>query len=198
MKRIFITFIGISVLLFLTNCSIFRNPVDGEKVLKLYKDQQGNVNITGDFTVEDLQGRASFSEWYTTEYNNYAISDFLKNHKRDLRKSFKGKSVQIFLGTWCSDSKREVPRFMKIMNFLKIPKSKIQLIGVNREKHAFSGQDLGKRIKRVPTFIFYYNQFADRTPTEVGRIVEYPIETLEKDMLKILSGDFYVPNYVNE
>lgn len=198
MKRVFITCIGISTLLFLTHCAVFRNPVDGEKVLKLYKDQQGNVNITGNFTVEDLQERASFSEWYTTEYNNYVISDFLKNHKSDLKKSLKGKSIQIFIGTWCSDSKREVPRFMKIMDFLKIPKSKIQLVGVNREKHAFAGQDIGKRIKRVPTFIFYQNQFADRTPTEVGRIVEYPVETLEKDMLKILSGDFYVPNYANE
>lgn len=198
MNKIILLLISVVTLLFSTSCSILRNPVDGEKVLKLYKDSQGNVNITGDFTIKDLQERPSFSDWYTTEYNNYVVDDVFKEHKKDFKKLFRNKSIQIFMGTWCSDSKREVPRFMKIMDFLEIPKSKIQLIGVNQEKHAFAGQDLGKRIKRVPTFIFYHHEFADRTPTEIGRIVEYPVETLEKDLLKILLGDLYVPNYANQ
>lgn len=198
MNRIIILFISVSISLFLINCSLLRDPVNGEKVLKLYKSQEGDVNITGDFSVKDLQERSSFSSWYTEEYNNYVVDTILKSHKKKLNTLLRNKSIQIFMGTWCSDSKREVPRFMKIMDSLKFPKNKIQLIGVNREKHAFSGQDLGKRLKYVPTFIFYHNEFADRTPTEIGRIVEAPVETLEKDMLKILLGDFYVPNYANE
>ncbi len=199
MNKIIILFISVFTLLFSTSCSmLFRDPVNGEKVLKLYKDQKGNVNITGDFTIEDLQERPSFSDWYTTEYNNYVVDDVFKANKKEFKKLFKNKSIEIFMGTWCPDSRREVPRFMKIMDFLEIPRSKIKLVGVNNHYHAFAGQDLGKRIKRVATFIFYHNEFADRSPTEIGRIVEYPVETLEKDMLKILLGDLYVPNYANQ
>ncbi|MFV0530800.1 MAG: thioredoxin [Flavobacteriales bacterium] len=197
MKRTCSIFISIFALLLLTNCFIFRNPVEGEKVLKLYKDREGNVNITGDLKIKDLQKRPSFSEWYMTEYNNYVVN-IPKTQKRWLKNLFINRSVQIFMGTWCEDSKREVPRFMKIMDYLDIPKSKIQLIGINDQKHAFSGQDFGKRIQYVPTFIFYHNEFADETPTEIGRIVERPVETLEKDLLKILSGDAYVPNYAGQ
>ncbi len=188
----------IFLLLSLTNCSILRNPVNGEKVIKLYKDSNGEVNITGDFTVDDLKERPSFSDWYNTEYDSYEVDAVFKEHKKEFKKLFRNRSVQIFMGTWCSDSQREVPRFMKIMDFLGVSKGQIQLVGVNRKKQAFEGQDLGKRIKRVPTFIFYQHEFADRTPTEIGRIVESPVESLEKDMLKILLGDPYVPNYANQ
>ncbi len=188
----------IFLLLSLANCSILRNPVNGEKVIKLYKGSNGEVNITGDFTVDDLKERPSFSDWYNTEYDSYEVDAVFKEHKKEFKKLFRNRSVQIFMGTWCSDSQREVPRFMKIMDFLGVSKGKIQLLGVNHKKQAFEGQDLGKRIKRVPTFIFYQHEFADRTPTEIGRIVESPVESLEKDMLKILLGDPYVPNYVNQ
>ncbi len=188
----------IFLLLSLTNCTILRNPVNGEKVIKLYKDSNGEVNITGDFTVDDLKERPSFSDWYNTEYDSYEVDAVFKEHKKEFKKLFRNRSVQIFMGTWCSDSQREVPRFMKIMDFLGVSKGQIQLVGVNRKKQAFEGQDLGKRIKRVPTFIFYQHEFADRTPTEIGRIVESPVESLEKDMLKILLGDPYVPNYANQ
>ena len=40
-------------------------------------------------------------------------------------------------------------------------------------------------IINVPTFIFY------KDGEELGRIVEYPIQDLESDMLKILSGQPY-------
>lgn len=198
MKKSILFFSTLVFVLSFTNCSLFRNPIDGEKVVKLYKDDNGNVNITGDFTIKDLKERPSFSDWYNTEYDSYEVDAVFKEHKREFKRLFKNRSVQIFMGTWCGDSKREVPRFMKIMDFLDIPKNKIQLIGVNRKKEAFEGYELGKRIKRVPTFIFYQHEFADRTPTEIGRIVEYPVESLEKDMLKILLGDPYVPNYADQ
>lgn len=37
-------------------------------------------------------------------------------------------------------------------------------------------------IERVPTFIFYKNE------SEIGRIIETPVETLEKDILNILKN----------
>lgn len=50
-------------------------------------------------------------------------------------------------------------------------------------------QEAGLNIFRVPTFIIYENN------REVGRIVEYPATTMERDLLQILSRKEYSPNY---
>ena len=56
----------------------------------------------------------------------------------------------------------------------------LEFIGVDRLKktHDYSIKEL--KIKRVPTFIFY------KEGKEIGRIIESPNETLEKDFLKIV------------
>lgn len=85
------------------------------------------------------------------------------------------------MGSWCSDSQREVPRFYRIMDDAGITNDKIELISVNREKKV-PGMDINNlRIERVPTFIIYDGI------KELGRIIETPAETLEKDLLRILA-----------
>ena len=52
-----------------------------------------------------------------------------------------------------------------------------------------NGEEDGYNIHRVPTFIFYKNG------KEVNRIVEYPKETLERDIKNIVTNQRYFPNY---
>ena len=63
---------------------------------------------------------------------------------------------------------------------LNYPKEKLTLIGVSREKKGLSNEAEGLDIEFVPTFIFY------KDGKEIGRIVETPAESLEKDLLKIV------------
>lgn len=122
-----------------------------------------------------------FTSWYEQEYNDYnADVETLKKIPHD---KLKNVSIQIILGTWCPDSRREVPRFYKIMDYLYYPEEKITLIGVNRNKEAPVKKFQDLQIKRVPTFIFYKNQ------NEIGRIVELPLKSLEKDLLDIVAQD---------
>ena len=100
----------------------------------------------------------------------------------ELTKSLDHKKVTIVLGTWCGDSKYQVPHFLKIMDALKIKEDDITFIGVDGSKHAENGIIDNLNITRVPTFIF-----SDKDGKEVARITERPTETLEKDMLKILA-----------
>ncbi len=93
--------------------------------------------------------------------------------------------VKLFMGTWCSDSQREVPAFYKIMDEAGFDHEKLQLITVSRDKDTPEKLEEGLDITNVPTFIFY------RENKEINRIVEAPVETLEKDMLSILSGKDY-------
>ena len=48
---------------------------------------------------------------------------------------------------------------------------------------------LDLKIIRVPTFIFYKDE------EEIGRYVEYPRESMEKDILKILTRQPYKHSY---
>ncbi|MDA9782655.1 thioredoxin family protein [Gammaproteobacteria bacterium] len=95
---------------------------------------------------------------------------------------FRGVEIYMLFGTWCHDSKREVPRLLSLLNKLDVPENQINLIGLNFMKN--DSQDRGKKfqIKKTPTFVFLRNQ------KEIGRIVEMPEITLEADLLKILSS----------
>jgi thiol-disulfide isomerase/thioredoxin len=87
----------------------------------------------------------------------------------------------VVLGTWCGDSRRAVPRFLKIIDLASVPSSRIQFYGVDRTKRSADGVTERYNIERVPTFIFF------KHGKEVGRIVEAPKNTIEEDMLAILA-----------
>lgn len=121
-----------------------------------------------------------YSEWYLRGYNDYQYnSDVLKKlsmiNVSDL-------SIKIVLGTWCSDSRREVPRFMKILDAWKFPLTNVQFIGVDHARQSPVAEYGSLNIQRVPTFIIYKNII------EVGRIIENPTTSLELDIVNILAG----------
>jgi hypothetical protein len=59
----------------------------------------------------------------------------------------------------------------------------VTLINVNRDKQGLENEVAGLDINFVPTFIFY------KAGEEIGRIIEMPYETLEKDMLEFVSDN---------
>jgi len=119
----------------------------------------------------------SFAWWFNSEYENYSLDkETLSNVKMDSEFH----SIIIVMGTWCSDSRREVPRFYKILDSLNFPSAKVKLIMVDRKKEAAEMDISSLNIKLVPTIIFYNDGL------EVGRIIETPKETLEKDLVAIL------------
>lgn len=88
----------------------------------------------------------------------------------------------VFLGFWCSDSHREVPRFLKIADESGIPARRITIIALDRKKTSPDGLERQYGIERVPTFV------ALKKGKEIGRIVESPRTTLEGDLLTILAS----------
>ena len=93
-----------------------------------------------------------------------------------------GVDFLVFFGTWCGDSKRELPHFLKIADQCGIDSSRIRLYGLDRSKKSNDGLTDQYHIERVPTFIFLKNG------GEVGRITERPNGTLEADILSILAS----------
>lgn len=121
----------------------------------------------------------SFSWWFDSEHDNYTPDSATVKEIGDKLNYVK---ITIVMGTWCSDSHREVPRFYKILDQLNYNPKYLTLICVDRKKSDPSGDVNKLDIVSVPTFIFH------KGDKEIGRIVESPKESLEKDMLKILTN----------
>ena len=99
------------------------------------------------------------------------------------------------MGTWCGDSRREVPRMYKILDHSQVKPSQIQLINLNNSDTAYkqspTHEERGLNILRVPTLLIFENG------REVGRVVESPVISLEKDILAIGTGQPYEHRYKN-
>ncbi len=144
--------------------------------------EEGEKILVGEITRAGLAGEA-YKYWFDEEYQNYNLDT---QTLAELQKSINSIEILIFLGTWCSDSQRELPHFYKIMDYLEVEKSQYNIIALDnhpdRYKKSAQHEEEGWEIEYVPTFIIL------QANKEIGRIVEAPIETLEKDLKTILQG----------
>lgn len=113
---------------------------------------------------------------FKTELTNYQA-----NTEELSKVNFKDVSLKVVLGNWCEDSQREVPRLMKILDSKYASSVPVSYYLVNREKYCADPEVQKLDVKFVPAIIVYKNG------KEVGRIVETPQATLEKDLAHILA-----------
>jgi len=118
-----------------------------------------------------------FKDTWNAEYNNYQTDYEILDR---LEGKLENVNIKIVFRSTCSDSREQLPRLFKILNELNYNINSITLIGVNRDMQGLSNETEGLEIEFVPTIIFY------KAGNEIGRIVETPTDSLEKDMLKIL------------
>jgi len=122
--------------------------------------------------------QSPFNEWYDVEYKTYQPNqDIIKQLSSLVNEDL---HIIVVFGSWCSDSKEQVPRFLTIADRLAIDPDMIEFIAVDRKKQASDFNINEYKIEKVPTFIFYKNG------NECGRIIETPETTLENDMLNLL------------
>lgn len=145
---------------------------------KIIPDEKNGEPLILGYCPTTTMNDSVFNNTWTEEYNNYQPDyetlDSLEGKLKDV-------TIKIVFRSTCGDSREQLPRFFKILNELNYPVNTITLIGVNREKQGLSNEAEGLDIEFVPTIIFY------KDGKEIGRIVETPAESLEKDLLKILS-----------
>jgi thiol-disulfide isomerase/thioredoxin len=94
-----------------------------------------------------------------------------------------GVEAVVFFGPWCSDSRREVPHFIKIVERAGFPPSAVRYCALDRTKRSADGLTDRYHIERVATFVLL------RNGKEIGRITELPRSSLEGDIYEILVAD---------
>jgi hypothetical protein len=140
------------------------------------QDNGGKV-LTGPVSLENI---LDLPGWFGAEFINYkpdqSVMDVLPGHLR-------GADIVVVLGTWCDDSKREVPKLYRILQMIRdFDPSHITMIGVDQNKVSPGGEQARWNITKVPTIILL------KEGKELGRIEEAPMGLLERDMLGLLKG----------
>lgn len=171
------------------SCNRFAMPSQTSFTNKEIKNEQGNTILAGHCPLSMMQ-QNPYKEWFDQSYNGYIVDTTITQQLSHLLNKI---TIEIFLGSWCGDSKREVPRMIRILQAASFDTSKLKLVFVDNStstyKQSPQHEEKGKNIFRVPTFIIYNGN------KESGRIVESPVLSLEKDLLTILQHDPYTPNY---
>ena len=131
-----------------------------------------NKQHHGSIEIQEL-----FSEYsiFKKGYDNYVPSELSALEDDDIK-------VVVFFGTWCHDSKRELPKALKIFNVIGINDENIELIAVDLNKKEPLGRAAKLNLVYTPTLIFF------REAKEIGRIIEKPDISLEKDIELIISS----------
>jgi len=144
-----------------------------------------NVSLpleVGTMTAERLIARVPDYAQRKTDYQpDITVLEMMKSYIQS------GDRVEVYMGTWCSDSQREVPRFLRILDDLhaqygvELP---VKFFALDRSKQRPAELLAGKHVEKVATFIYY------RGDEELGRIVEKTQSPLfEDDLLALLAAE---------
>ena len=124
--------------------------------------------------------------WFAEAYEEHTLDTLTIN---TIKEELATTDITVVMGTWCEDSQREIPALFKILDLAGIQPSDITMIAVSEEKDTPEKIEEKFKVTNVPSIIL------SKDGKEVGRIVEYPLESLEKDIAKILSDEEYKHAY---
>ena len=152
-------------------------------------DPNGTVTLLGKSSYKRLK-EAPFKDWFVKNEESYVAEvDVTRKLKKKLNSI---DSITIFMGTWCGDSKREVPRLTRTLQEAGFDFEKVNIICLDRRfnfyKQSPQHEESGLNIHRVPTILLH------KGGEELGRIIEHPVATIEEDLLAISDGN-YTGNY---
>ena len=134
-----------------------------------------NTDLLGPITKEKIL--ESFPDW------NDVVASYSPKHEviEKLKLIDYEVKIEVFLGTWCPDSVRNVSAYFKIMDMVDNPLIQTSYIGIPRDNDSRKPFIEGRNIIKVPTFIILIND------EEKGRIIENPVKSVEEDLLDIIN-----------
>ena len=149
----------------------------GLSVLFMVAEPVAAQDLKGKITTEQLYANAPVFRENAQKFTPDAVA---VKRIREIDGQLK---IVMFLGTWCPDSKREAPKLLKLLEAANNPNISLDLYAVTTSMEDGAGLVKTYGIRAVPTMIFF------RGGRELGRIIESPATTMEKDFLKIIGPE---------
>jgi tetratricopeptide (TPR) repeat protein len=156
----------------------------------LLSAQQKEQHLWGTVTIDSLN-KAPYDVWFKKNYADYKPNPSVIGQLKGV--PMKDFSIKIFFGTWCGDTKREMPRLLKVLDDIGFQKEKITFIALSSAdstyKQSKNREERGYNVFRVGCYII------EKNGVEVNRINEFPTLSMERDLLAIVSNQNYTPQY---
>lgn len=180
-------FLYLMLLITAANCGSSKEPKTENKNIPKETVSQEDQNdlLIGEVELEDFQ-QPPFSTWFDPMYKSYKPDEAAL---KTIQENIKDYEIVMFMGTWCADSQREVPKFYKLLELSDYDLSRLQVKAVSEDKTLPNDGQKEYNVMYVPTIIFL------KDGEEIGRFVEYSNEELEEDIAKIVSGQEYMHPY---
>lgn len=139
-----------------------------------------NANDNDDFAL-GMISEENLLTGYADFNNNFQEFTLSEEEQRVIADWPKNLTIDVYFGTWCHDSIREVPKLLKILSGNK--DINLSLIALDHQKQ--DPQDLAttNKVKYTPTIIVYRD--VDKKQ-EIGRIIERPKQSLITDINQFL------------
>ena len=139
-----------------------------------------NASDSDDFAVGMISKESLFADYagFSENFQQFTLSEAEQKVIADWPQDL---TIDVYFGTWCHDSIREVPKLMKILSANKY--IKLSLIALNYQKQDPQDLAVANQVKYTPTIIVYRDM---ERKQEVGRIIERPKQSLIIDIKQFL------------
>jgi hypothetical protein len=148
--------------------------------LMVKRDKDGSKMLVGISDKGTLMRDKAFA-WFKEGYDVYKPDSA---SVRAINLQAPSLHIEVFGGTWCSDTHELLPGFYRVMDAAGITDAQISLHLVNRDKKTKDGSSDRYQITNVPTFIIL------KGDKQLGRVVESARTTIETDIATILTGKY--------
>lgn len=150
-------------------------------VVAMNDNEEQETMLTGVITRNDLE-QAPFRSWFKPVYKSFSLSE---KELELFRNNLDDYEIQVFMSTWCADSRREVPKLFKLLELADYDMNKLEVVAVDLNKTLPKNLQHSAEFQWVPTIIFY------KDGKEVNRFVEFPQESFKEDIAKIITEEEY-------
>jgi len=132
-----------------------------------------------DYALGEMSQQELFTQYkgFSTSYQEFEITPKQGEQVKQWPAELK---IDVYFGTWCHDSQREVPRLLKILQANN--QVDVLLIGLNYQKAEAQGRAQAAKVKYTPTFVVSLDG------KEIGRIIERPENSLVDDISAMLGN----------
>lgn len=141
---------------------------------------------TGEIHEQDLAKSDYTKRWFNLGEKRYTPEEkamkTIKNNINDYK-------IVAFMGTWCPDSHRDIPKFFDILDEAGFDKDDLEIYTLTNTMVSQDHDEKGYNVTNIPTFIFM------KDGKEANRFVEHARESVAKDIAKIVSGKPYKDYY---
>ena len=142
----------------------------------------GEPELTGPLTREQIE--AAVPDWVEAEIAVEPDAEAAARLAQVAAELGERAKVEVYLGTWCSDSRRELTRLWRHLDEAGAPPLTLEYLGFARDPTARPREVVDAvDLRFVPTFVVRLDG------REVGRIVESSPAGVERDLAALLAGE---------